>query len=139
MSTGKPVTFFSDALKWNRVVAALVLMAVASALAAAQANNAGYGLLVYVLVLIVFSVPTVALSMLHSLLLGRLRPSADAGVMALSIALAALLPVLILVLWVVDKGYRSEGLQQIAPYLVASLAYGVFAGADEVSTRGSIR
>ena len=139
MSMGKPVTFFSDTLKWNRVVAALILMAVASALAAAQANNAGYGLLVYVLVLIVFSVPTVTLSMLHSLLLGRLRPSADAGVMALSIALAALLPVLILVLWVVDNRYRSEGLQQVAPYLVAGLAYGVFVGADEVSTRGSIR
>ena len=133
----KPVTFFSDTLKWNRVAIALALMAVASAVAVARANNGDYGVLVFFVVLLVFGIPTVVLSMLHSLAIGRVR-AGSATVMILSIALAVLPWVLLVVVSAAAQPDILGDLAEIAPYLFASFLYGLFAGIDQISGRQSI-
>ena len=133
----KPVTFFFDTLKWNRVAIALVLMAVASAVAVARANNGDYGILVFFVVLIVFGIPTVVLSMVHSLAIGRVR-AGSAAVMILSIALAVLPWVLLVVVAAAGQQNIPDDLAEIAPYLFASFVYGVFAGVDQISERQSV-
>ena len=134
----KEVTVFSDTLKPNRVAVALVLMTLASVIAIAQANNGDYGVFVFFLVLIVFAVPTVVLSMLHSLALGRLRSKGSGTVMTLSIASA--MPPLVLLVVFSEAGQRGipDGLAQVAPYLIASCVHGVFAGVDQSSERESV-
>ena len=134
----KEVTFFSDTLKWNRVAVALVLMAIASVFAVAQANNGDYGVLVFFIVLIVFSIPTVLGSMLHSFAIGRVRSQGSAVVMLLSIVLAVLPGVLLVVVSAAGQGDIPDGLAEIAPYLFACFAYGIFAGADQISERASV-
>lgn len=138
MTAGEQVTFFSDALKWKRVVAALVLMALASAVAVAQANNGDYTVLLFFVVIIVFAIPTVVLSMLHSLVIGRARLTGSAAVVILSIALAVLPGVVLVVVSAAGQGDIPDGLGEIAPYLFATVVYGVFAGVDRISERRSI-
>lgn len=138
MTAGKQVTFFSDALKWKRVVVALVLMALASAVAVARANNGDYTVLLFFVVLIVFAIPTVVLSMLHSLAIGRARLTGSAAVMILSIALAVLPGVVLVVVSAAGQGKIPDGLGGIAPYLFASFAYGIVAGVDRISERQSV-
>ena len=138
MTMGKQVTFFSDTLKWKRVVAALVLMALASMVAVAHANNGDYTVLVFFVVLIVFSLPTVVGSMLHSFAIGRVRSQGSAAVMLLSIVLALLPGVLLIVVSAAGQGDIPDGLVEIAPYLFACFAYGIFAGVDQISERQSV-
>jgi len=138
VTIGKQVTFFSDTLKWKRVAVALVLMALASMLAVAQANNGDYTVLVFFIVLIVFCIPTVVLSMLHSFAIGRVRSKGGAVVMILSIVLAVLPGVLLVVVSAAGQGDIPDGLMEIAPYLFASFAYGIFAGLDQIREDQSI-
>lgn len=138
MTMRKQVTFFSDTLKWKRVVAALVLMALASAVAVAQANNGDYTVLVFFVVLIVFSIPTVVGSMLHSFAIGRVRSQGSAVVMLLSIVLAVLPGVVLVAVSAAGQGDIPDGLTEIAPYLFACFAYGIFAGVDQISERQSV-
>lgn len=135
---GKQVTFFSDTLKWKRVAVALVLMALASMVAVAQANNGDYTVLVFFVVLIVFAVPTVVLSMLHSLAIGRARWNSSAAVMTLSVALAVLPWVLLVVMSATGQRDIPDDVWEIAPYLFASFVYGIFAGVDQIGERQSV-